>query len=287
MSAESASDADPSPRAALLEALEARRLARLALALGAVLAVGVTLLFVGGLAGGRTDEPAWFYLALAFVVFVTGGILAGTVLLTRRVLRLGVHPAALVRRTATGGLLAGGLWALAAVGLALGSGQQWVPLVDVALPWAALLTPVGCWAVYTRYKRIARLRPLATVATLSAVAGSLVLADLAAFELLALLSDVGRDLEPPYVRFYAYAAIALVGGQVVLALLPLDPDTDVRVPAALAVPPLFGLSGFLAFAPGRLALAILAAGLGSSWLTASWQLRRVTDADVPSGPDPF
>lgn len=287
MSAEAPPDADRSPRAALLEALEARRLARLALGAGAVLAVGVTLLFVGGLAGGRTDEPAWFYLALAFVVFVTGGILAGTVLLTRRVLRLGVHPAALVRRSATGGLLAGVLWAVAAVGLALGPGPIWAPIVDLALPWAALLTPVGCWAVYTRYKRTARLRPLAAAATLLAVAGALVLADLAAVELVALLPDVGRDVAPRFVRFYAVAAIALVGGQVTLALLAVDPPASLTVPAGLAVPPLFGLAGFLALAPGRVALALLAAGLGISWLAAGRQLRRVADADVPTGPDPF
>lgn len=278
-------DADRSPRAALLEALDARRLARLALAIGAIVAVAVPLLFVVGLAGGRTDEPVWVYLPLAFVVFVATAIMAAVVLLLRRVLRLAVHPAALVRWGATGGLVAGVLWGVAAVALLLGPGQPWATLVDVALPWAGLLTPFGCWAAYTRYKRTARVRPLMAVATLVAVAGALVLADLAAFELVALLPDVGRAVAPRVVRLYAFGAIALVGGQVGLALLAVDPPTSVRVPAALSVPPLFALAGFLAFAPGRGSLAVLAAGLSVGWLATASQLRQVADEAVPMGPE--
>ena len=278
-------DADRSPRAALLEALEARRLARLALAIGAIVAVAVPLLFVGGLAGGRTDEPVWVYLSLAFVVFVATAIMAAVVLLLRRLLRLAVHPAALVRWSATGGLLAGLLWGVAAVALLLGPGQPWATLVDVALPWAGLLTPLGCWAVYARYKRTVRVRPPVIVATLVAIAGALLLADLAAFELVALLPDVGRAVDPPVVRLYAYGAIALVGGQAALALLAVDPPASVGVPAALAVPPLFGLAGFLAFAPGRGSLAVLAAGLSVGWLATAWQLRQVADEAVPIGPE--
>lgn len=278
-------DADRSPRAALLETLDARRLARLALAIGAIVAVAVPLLFVVGLAGGRTDEPVWVYLSLAFVVFVATAIMAAVVLLTRRVLRLAVHPAALVRWSATGGLLAGVLWGVAAVALLLGPGQPWATLVDVALPWAGLLIPFGCWAAYTRYKRTARVRPLVIVATLVSVAGALVLADLASFELVALLPDVGRAVDPGVVRLYAFGGIALVGGQVALALLAVDPPRSVGVPAALSVPPLFGLAGFLAFAPGRGSIALFAAGLSLSWLVSAWQLRQVADEAVPAGPE--
>jgi len=282
--------AENSPRAAIVQALEVRHYGRLALATGAVVTLAVTLLFVGGLAGGRTDEPLWLYVALAFVVFTTTALLAAVVLVGRRVLRLAVHPAAIVRRAATGGLLAGGLWLLGALGLALGPGPPWAPVVDVAVPWAALLTPLGLWAVYTRSKRSARAPPAVAAATLLASLAALLLADLAAFELVALLPDVGRAVDPGIARLFAVGVVGLVGGQTGIALLAVagaDVAGTHRVPAFLALPALVGLVVYLVLAPVRIGLVALAAGLGLAWAGACWDLRGVTDAEVPTGPDPW
>ena len=285
-------DAQPAAgsRAALLAALEVRRYVRLALGVGAVVAVAVMALFLGGLAGGQTDDPLWIYPSLGFVVFATTAMLAATVLVGRRVLRLAVHPAAIVRRSATGGLLAGLLWCLGALGLALGPGQPWATVVDVSLPWAALLTPFGLWAVYTRYKRTAPLYPVVAAATLVALVGALVLADLIAFSLVALLPDVGGAVDGRIVDLFAVGVGLLVAGQTVLAALALvgtEGPGARRLPVALAVPALLGTVAYQALAPGRLALVALAAGLGLAWVSTSWGLRRVADADVPAGPDPW
>jgi len=282
--------AEDSPRAALVEALEVRRYGRLALATGAVVAVAVTLLFVGGLAGGRTDEPLWLYAALAFVVFTTTALLAAVVLVGRRVLRLAVHPAAIVRRAATGGLLAGGLWLLGAFALALGPGPPWAPVVDVAVPWGALLTPLGLWAVYTRYKRSARAPPAVAAATLLACLAALLLADLAAFELVALLPDVGRAVDPAIARLFGLGVVGLVAGQTGIALLAVagaDAAGGHRVPAVLALPAVAGLSIYLVLAPARLGIVALAAGLGLAWTGACRHLRGMADADVPTDPGPW
>lgn len=288
VAAESTRTAEASPREALLEALEVRRYARLALGVGAAVAVGVTLLFVGGLAGGRTDEPLWIYPSLAFVVFVTSALLAAAVLVGRQALRLAVHPAAIVRRSATGGLVAGGLWLVGAAGLALGPGGPWSAVADLALPWAALLTPLGFWAVYTRFKRTARFRIGLTAATLVGLAAVLVLADVAAFEFVALLPDVGDGVTPRLVDLFGLAAAGLVGAQAVVAALALLGGEGASGPAlVLALPALLGLFTYQLLAPGRLALAALAAGLAVAWIGTCWGLRGVPDADVPAGPDPW
>lgn len=286
MSAESA-PTDASPREALLSALEVRHHVRQALLVGAVLGLAVPLFFLVLVAGGRTDEPLWIYPSLAFVVFATTAMLAAAVLVGRRVLRLAVHPAAIVRRAATAGLLAGALWLGAAAGLALGPGRPWATVVDVTLPWAALLTPVGLWAVYTRYKRTSRAPLASAVATLVALAGALVLADLAAFELVALLPDVGGPASTRIVRLFGVGALALVAGQVAVATLAVARVGARRVLLLVAVPPLVGLAGYVALSPGRLALGLLAAGLGIAWLWVGWLLRGVDDAEVPTGPDPW
>lgn len=286
MTSDAAVAAADSPRAALVEALEVRRYGRLALVTGAVVAVAVTLLFVGGLAGGRTDEPLWLYAALAFVVFTTTALLAAVVLVGRRVLRLAVHPATIVRRTATGGLLAGGLWLLGAIALALGPDPAWAPVVDLAVPWAASLTPLGLWAVHTRYKRSTWAPPAVAAATLLAVLASLLLADLAAVELVALLPDVGRGVDPDIARLFAVGAAGLVAGQTGLALLAVAAG-NARLPAGLALPAVLGLAIYLLIAPARLGLVALAAGLGAAWTAAGWHLRRVNERDVPRGKDPW
>jgi hypothetical protein len=274
-----------SARQALVAALKVPRYARYALAFAAVFAVGVALFFVGIVSGGVTDFPLVYYPALAFVVFVTAGILALVVLVTRRVLRLAVHPASIVRKSATGGLLAGLLWLAAGVGLGLGPGPVWAPIVDVATPWAALLAPFGLWAVWTRYKRTLPGRPVAAVATLVAVGGALVLADLAAVDLLSLLPDVGEPVDPGTVALFRAGAVGLVGGTAVLAALSAAGEGPTLSLAALAGGAVAGLAGFLALAPGRLALAALAAGLGVGWTVACVQLRHVPEDDVPTAPD--
>lgn len=285
MTADSAADEPVSGRQAVVRALDVRRYARLAVAFAAVFTVVVAVYFVVVVAGGRTEAPLGYYVALAFVVFVTTAMLALSVLVARRVLALAVHPAGLVRTTATGGLLAGVLWLVAAGALLLGPAQPWATVVDVATPWAPLLTPLGLWAVYTRYKRTALLRPLVAAATLTAFAGALVVADLAAVELVSLLPDVGPGVDPRPATLFRRGAVALVGGQTVLAGLAALGDGDVRVPVALAGPSLAGLAGYLAVGAGRLGLVALAAGLGVCWLLAGWQLRGATDATVPDGPE--
>jgi hypothetical protein len=283
-----ADETPESPRAALLRALEVRRYGRVALAVGAAVSLAVTGFFLVVVAGGRTDEPLWFYPSLAFVVFVTTAMLAAAVLVARRVLRLAVHPASIVRRTAAGGAVAGGLWLSGAVGLALGPAQPWAAVVDVALPWAAFLTPLGLWAVYTRYKRSARLRVGASAAALLGLVAALVLADLAAFELVALLPDVGDGVAPRIARLWRLAAAGLVGAHVLLAgVAVLGDGGGVRVPLLLAVPAAVGVAAFVLLGPGRLALVCLAAGLGLCWLVVGLSLRQVTDAAVPTGPDPW
>lgn len=281
-----AADEEPvSGRRAVIEALAVPRYARLAVVVAAVFTLAVVGYFVGFVAQGQTQEPLGYYLALAFVIFVTTAMLALAVLVGRRVLALSVHPAGIVRTAATSGVIAGVLWLAAAVGLLLGPAQPWATVVDVAAPWAPLFTPVGLWAVYTRYKRTAALRPVAALATVVALAGALAVADLAAVELIAMLPDVGRPVNPATVELFQGAAIALVGGQVGLALLAALGDGDVVVPGLLAIVPLAGLAGYLALDAGRLGLCLLAAGMGAGWLLAGWRLRGVRDADVPAGPD--
>ncbi len=273
-------------RQALVAALGVPRYARIALAFAAVFAVAVALFFVGIVSGGVTDFPLLYYPALAFVVFVTAGILALVVLVTRRVLRLAVHPASIVRKSATGGLLAGLLWLVAAVGLALGPGQPWAPIVDVATPWAAVLTPFGLWAVWTRYKRTAWVWPLAAVGTLVAVVGVLVLADLAAVELVSLLPDVGGPVDQRTLALFRAGAVMAGGGTLVVVIAAGLGEGPDRPLGALVVGTVGGLLLFQIQAPGRLALVGLAAGFGVAWTVASWTLRHVADADVPAGPEP-
>jgi hypothetical protein len=283
-----ADDPAESARAALLRALEVRRYGRLALAIGAAVSAVVSGFFLVVVAGGRTDEPIWFYPSLAFVVFVTTAMLAAAVLVSRRVLRLAVHPAAVVRRAGTGGALAGLSWLAGAVGVALGPAQPWAAVVDVALPWAGLLTPLGLWAAYTRFKRTARPRAAVALAAVVGLVAALVLADLAAFELVALLPDVGGDVEPRIARLWWFATVGLVAAQAGLAgLVWLGDEGSLRVPVLLAGPALAGLAAYGLVGPGRLGLGCLAAGLGLGWLGTGLSLRRVADGDVPTGPDPW
>lgn len=272
-----------SPREALLVALSVRRYARLALAVGAAVALGVLVLFPVALAGGRPTRPVPLYLALAFVVFVTTSLLAAVVLVGRRVLRLAVHPASIVRHAGTVGLVDGAVWLVAAVALPLGPAPPWGGIVDVAVPWAALLTPVGLWAAYTRYKRAGAGR-VAAVAALVGLAGALVVADLAAFDLLALLPDVGGGVDEATARLFVVGLLALVGGHVVLAAVAVAGGAGPGVPLALGGPPLVGLAAYLATGPGRLGLGALAAGFGCCWLVVGWRLRGMPDAAVPTGP---
>lgn len=277
-----------SPRSTLLRALEVHRYGRLALGVGAVVSIAVTVFFLVVVAGGRTDDPLWFYPSLAFVTFVTTAMLAAAVLVTRRVLRLAVHPAAIVRRAASGGAIAGMLWLTGAVGLALGPDQPWAAIVDVALPWAALMTPLGLWAVFTRYKRTAHLRIGMSLATVTGLGAALVLADLAAFELVALLSDVGVGVAPRIVRLWTGAAVVLVATQAIVATLAaLGGGVGIRVFSPLTLPPTVGLAAFGLLAPSRPALVFLAAGLGICWIAVGLSLRLVADSDVPDGPDPW
>ena len=283
-----ADDTTESPRAALLQALDVRRYGRIALALGAAFSVAVTGFFLVIVAGGRTDEPLWFYPSLAFVVFVTTSMLAAAVLVARRVLRLAVHPASIVRRAATGGAVAGALWLAGAVGLALGPSQPWATVVDIALPWAALVTPLGLWAVYTRYKRSARLRAGVSAAAVLGLVAALVLADLAAFELIALLPDVGDGVAPRIVRLWRVSASGLVAAQVLLAAVAVLGDRgSIRVPLLLTAPATVGLAASVLLGPGRLGLVSLSAGLGLGWLGVGHLLRGVGDGDVPVGADPW
>jgi hypothetical protein len=283
-----ADDTGPSPRSALLQALEVRRYGRIALAVGAAVSIGVTGLFLVVIAGGQTDDPLWFYPSLAFVVFVTTAMLAAVVLVARRVLRLVVHPAAIVRRAATGSAVSGMLWLAGTIGLALGPAQPWAALVDVALPWAAFSTPLGLWAVHTRYKRSARLRAGVSIAAVVGLLAALVLADLAAFELVALLPDVGDGVAPRIARLWGLAAAVLIGVQVVLAgLVAFGDGGRARVPLLLAGPAVVGLMAYGLLWPGRLALVCLAGGLGLGWLGVGLSLRRTENADVPTGRSPW
>jgi hypothetical protein len=286
VSAEPAATSEPSPREALLAALEVRQAVRRAFVVGGVVAVLVPLVFVVGIAGGRTDEPLWLYPALAFVVFATTSMLAAAVLVARRTLRLAVHPAAIVRRAATVGTLAGGLWLAGAAGLALGPGRPWATLADVSLPWAALLTPVGGWALYTRYKRTASLGPAFVVATLLVLVGALALADFLAFDLLALLPDVAGAADPDVTRLVSAAASALAGGHGFMAALAGHGEGD-GSPIVFVAPAIVGVGAFGVLLPSRLAVVALAAGLGIAWLGTCLSLRGVDDADVPTGPDPW
>lgn len=263
-----------------------RRALRHALGIGAVIAVLVPLVFIVGVAGGQTDEPLWLYPALAFVVFATTSMLAAAVLVARRALRLAVHPAAIVRRAATVGTLAGVLWLAGAGALVLGPSQPWASLADVTLPWAALLTPLGCWALYTRHKRTARL-PLAFGAgTLPVLVGALVLADLLAFDLVGLLPDVGSGADAAVAGLVEVAASLLVLGLALMAALAAL-GTEDGTPLVRVVPGLLGLAIFGLFAPGRLALVALVSGFGLTWLAICLPLRHIDEGDVPTGPDPW
>ncbi len=278
------SDNERTAREAFLAALSVARYARVALGVGTVVALGVTLLFVGLLAGGEPTRPAPLYALLAFVVFATTAMLALAVLVGRRVLWLAVHPASVVRWSATGGVVAGVAWLLGAVSLQLGPARPWASVVDVSLPWAALLTPVGVWAVYTRSKRTVRAPRIAAGAALLAVGGALVVADLAAFDLLALLPDIAGDVDRRTARLFLGGATAMVGGQGLLAALAARAEPAVVVPIAAGVVPLAGLVGLVAAGPGRAGLGALAAGMGIGWVVVGWHLREIPDADVPKGP---
>ncbi|MFB6310560.1 MAG: hypothetical protein ABEH64_05180 [Salinirussus sp.] len=272
--------AEGSPREALLEALHVRRYARIAVGIGAVVAVGVTVFFLGIVAGGRTQAPLWFYPSLAFVVFASASMLAATVLVARRVLHLTVHPAAVVRRAATGGLLAGLLWLTAAAGLVIGSGG--LLIVELTLPWAALLSSFGLWAVHLRYKRTVPWRAAIGATAVAGVIGALIVADIAAFDLPIILGRDIRGVEAGTVPLFTLGVGILVGAQMVLSIMAVAGQTrDRTVPALLAGPSFIGLSGWAVSGAGPPGLASIAIGLGSAWVGACWHLRRTDNADIP------
>lgn len=270
-------------REALLSALEVTRYGKLGVAFGFVFAVALTVFFVVVLAGGQTTQPAPYYLGLSFVVFISMSILAVGVLTGRRALHLAITPASIVRRSATGGVLAGLCWLGAAAALAAGA----TGLAGALLPWGGLLSLFGVWAVHTRYKRTTPIRPLAAAAALVAIPGALVVADLAALNLPALLAADGPVEVASKQRLFLVGAGLLAGGQAVQSLAALLGDGDPRVPVLLGVAPLSGLGAFLALGAGPVALALLAAGFGVAWLPVSWWLRGVSDADVPAGTPEF
>lgn len=293
-------DADRSGIPALLDALEVRRHARHAIGIGFAVAVGVAVLFVVVLAGGQPTQPLPYYASLAFVVFVTVSMLAALVLTGRRVLALAVSPASIVRRSATGGLLAGALWLGTAGVLLAGAGFR---IVATVLVPAALLTPLGLWAVHTRYKRTSLLGPLSALGAWIGLLGALVVADLAAFRMAPLLPGVGLGVDAGLERLFLVGAGGLAAGQVLQALVAtVGSDAgpgwaSTRTPLAVGLPPVIGLAGYLlagpvpglgatgfrSTAPGRPGLALLALGFGLSWLATGYWLRRVTDDDVPAG----
>lgn len=269
----------PSGRAALLDALDVRRHAVRSLEIGVVAGVGVPLLFVGLIAGGATVRPLAYYAGLAFVVFVTVSMLAVGILTGRQVLATAVHPASIVRRTASGGLVAGLLWFATAGALVVGGSFRWVATL---LAPAALLTLFGLWAVHTRYRRMTALRPLGALAAWASVAGILVVADLAAVDMARLLPEIGTSVDTTLVLYFRIGAGALVGGQVVQAVVAYAADRSPFVPVFEALPSVAGLAAYLFVGPGRTGLAVLALGLGVSWVVVSWVLRDVDDDAVPT-----
>jgi hypothetical protein len=273
-----AADTQATGREALLDALEVSRYGKLGVAFGFVFAVALTVFFVVVLAGGQTTQPAPYYLGLSFVVFVSVSMLSVGVLTGRRALHLAVAPASIVRRSATGGLLGGLCWLGGAAALATGAPG----LAGSLLPWAPLLSLFGVWAVHTRYKRTTPVRPLAAAGALVAVPGALVVADLVALNLPALLAADGPVEVASKQRLFLVGAGLLGGGHALQALTALLGDGDWQVPVLLGVAPLAGLAGFLALG-GPVALAVLAAGFGLAWLPVNWWLRGVSDAEVPAG----
>lgn len=283
-------DSEPGGREALLAALQVPRYARLAVVIGAVVTLVVTLFFLGLVAGWAPGDPAAYYVGLAFVVFVSTTLLAASVLTLRRVLSLVVHPASIVRRAATVGLLGGLCWlgvagALAASALA-GDG---LPVADavagIALPWAPLLCLGGVWALQTRYKRETPVRPVAVIGAVIAIPSALVLAALAARELSVLLATP----PPPGTQvpdLFVVASAGLSVGHALQAIAVVLGGLHGRS-VGLVVAPLLGLAGLLAAGPSPVGIAALAAGHGLGWLFVTLALRRVADAAVPAGRDPF
>jgi hypothetical protein len=275
-------EAPATGRAALLRALDVRRHALQALAIGLAVGVGVPVLFVVVLAGGSPTQPLPYYLGLAFVVFVTVAMLSVGVLTGRRVLTLAVTPASIVRRSATGGLLAGLLWL--AGGAALVAGLSFRVTATLLVP-GAILTLFGLWAVHTRFKRTSSLRPLAAVAAWVGVAGALIVADVVAVDMAQLLPGLGVGVDPSTARLLLAGAGLLAASQAVGALLALAGGAGTRMGLALGGVPLAGLAVYGLLGAGRPALAALALGFGVSWVLVSWWLRGVADDEVPTAPD--
>ncbi|MHB9287551.1 hypothetical protein ACKVMT_11005 [Halobacteriales archaeon Cl-PHB] len=272
-------DLPESGRAALLRALEVRRHAFRALAVGLAAGVGVPLLFVVVLAGGDPSQPWPYYAGLAFVVFVTVTMLAVGILVGRQVLAMAVQPASVVRRTATGGVVAGLLWLATAGALVAGLSYRWAATLLVP---AALLTPFGVWAVHTRFKRTTALRPFGALAAWAALVGLLVVADLAALDMAALLPAVGAGVDASRERLFRAGLVLLVAGQVGQALLVLAGSQRATLALGLGVPPLAGLASYVALGPGRPGLAALTLGVGLAWLATCWALRGVAADEVPA-----
>ena len=295
--APSAPDPDAGGREALLRALEVPRNARLAAVIGVVLSLSVTLLFLGVHAGWQSREPLPYYVGLTFVVFVSTTLLAASVLTVRRAIALTVHPASLVRRGAGIGLLGGLAWlaAAAALGLLVAGGgvapagtaravaadSTAATVAGWVLPWAPLLSLGAGWAVYTRYKRTTPSRPVGMVAGLLAVAGSLVMADLAALDLSLLVAWPGPPRTDVPVLFLVGAGL-YAAGHALLGLMAV-----LAVPSArnvlFGVGPLLGVAALLGFGPGPVGLAIFAALTGVTTTAVGLSLRTVEEADVPAG----
>lgn len=271
-------------REALLAALDVRRYAKLSVAVGVVVALAVTAVFVWPGPRGTT-QPTVYYLGLAFVLFVAVALLSITVLTTRRLLALSVDPATLVRRTATGGLLAGGLW-LAGGGALLAESEVVTDRVPgLVLPWAPLVGLLGVWAVHTRYKRETSVRPLAVVGAVLALVGAVVVADVVAFDLPALLGDAPPATADGVDRLFQAGMGLLVAGHVCQAAAAALAGADPEVTFPLGGLPVVGVMGFLTLAAPT-GLAVFAADVGLAWLLVGWQLRDVRDEEVPTGPAP-
>lgn len=279
-------DHDASGRAALLAALDVRRYARLSVAIGFVVAVAITVFFVWLVGGGDTTRPTPYYLGLTFVLFVAVALLAVTVLTTRRILRLTVAPASIVRRGAAGGLLAGGCWLVAAGSLLLWPRAPFEGIVRIVLPWAPLFSLTGLWAVHTRYKRLTVGSWVTGGGTLVAVVGALVVADLLVIDLPALLGEATAGEPADVGGLFLGGVVLFVAGHVIGAVVALSSEGRSGVAVALGVLPTAGAAGYVVLADPRLGLAALATGAGFAWLLVGWQLRQVRDDDVPSAPAP-
>lgn len=254
----------PGGKTALVEALHVRAKARRGLVVGLVVTVAIFGFFV---VIPGVDRSALYYAALAFVLFLTTWMLAVATLVGRRALHLTATPAGIVRWSARGGVLAGVLWLLAAVDLALGGSPA--GLTGLLLSTAPVVALFGVWAVHTRYKRATLVRPLATAGAWLAIPGALGLA------VTVRAPDTGQALLLP--------ASLLVVAQGLQAVATVLADADGRVPVLLGGGSAAGLGVATVTLPATTGLVALAVGFGLPWLLIGVWFRGVRDEDVPGG----